>query len=142
MGVQFDLILCYELVFNINIRKYIMSKILFTSILVVAVSSSLSAVIDNCPGRQTCQNAKCYDFDDPNKIGNQNPLTGEKINAEEEVDCEGKCNWCPLCTLLWVKPGCDFCKNPATDEIDVGYCKNICEPLKITCAKCKKFCNF
>ena len=78
----------------------------------------LRQISESCPGTQECTNARCNDFD----------------SAPNQVDCEAKCGWCPLCKLIYVKPGCDFC-------IDgVKGCEKLCKEYSIVCDKCKKFC--
>ena len=68
-----------------------------------------------CPGSQSC--SKCNDF-----------------GSDEDVQCEQQCKLCPLCKIIYVKPGCDYCGE------GVEGCTRDCQKGKIICNQCKQNC--
>ena len=86
---------------------------------VISFSSARLNIDDPvCPGATAC--SKCDAF----KSG----------NGFEFLTCEKSCELCPLCSVIYVKPGCDYCKEGTSN------CSDNCAIGEIICDKCKKYC--
>merc|ERR1711981_88106 len=118
---------------RLNYSKIIMSKICMGLLIFVLIGLSTSSVVKRtaepaearidvedttCPGVDAC--SKCDAF--------------KATDAHKFLSCDQSCSLCPLCSIMYVKPGCDYCKEGVTD------CKDNCSIGAVVCDKCKKYC--